>query len=197
MTLRSRKRQLETKIQSLETRLQTISETNDNRFDGNSFEWSERVQQLLENVFKLKTFRSYQLMAINATLSGNDCILVMPTGGGKSLCFQLPALIEKGLTVVVSPLISLMEDQMNGLKELKIPTAVISSQTTREEQNRILHSMAELNTDLKIVYVTPEKMAKSKRFMSQMEKCFRNKRLKRIVIDEVIITTKLNQNIDN
>ncbi|CAG2110502.1 unnamed protein product [Medioppia subpectinata] len=186
MTLRSRKRQLETRIKSMETTLQTMSHTsNDSRFDGNEFEWSKRVEHLLQAVFKLKTFRSYQLMAINATLSGSDCVLVMPTGGGKSLCFQLPALIGDGLTVVVSPLISLMEDQMNGLKALNIPTAVISGQTTREENNEILKSMADPKGTLILVYVTPEKMAKSKRFMSQMEKCYRNKRLNRIVIDEV------------
>ncbi|CAG2177303.1 unnamed protein product, partial [Oppiella nova] len=185
MTLRSRKRQLDTKIASLETQLQSHSETDYQKFATDSYDWSQKVHKLLETVFGHKKFRSYQLMAINATLSATDCLLVMPTGGGKSLCFQLPALVNNGLTLVVSPLISLMEDQVNGLKELRIPTAVVSGQTTREENNRVLQAIADPSSDLKIVYVTPEKMAKSKRFMSQLEKCYRNGRLDRVVIDEV------------
>ncbi len=88
---------------------------------------------------------------------------------------------------MVSPLISLMEDQMKSLKELNISTAIINAQTSREESNRILKSIEDQKSDLRILYVTPEKLAKSKRFMSQMEKSYRNKILKRIVIDEVII----------
>ncbi|XP_054158777.1 ATP-dependent DNA helicase Q1-like [Oppia nitens] len=186
MTLRSRRRQLATKIAALESRLASISDQqSSDQFDGQDFQWSGQCQRLLETVFGLKSFRNYQLQAINATLADNDCLLVMPTGGGKSLCFQLPALIRPGLTVVVSPLISLMEDQLSAMKELQIPTAVISGQTQRSENNQILQSMAAPTSDLKIVYVTPEKMAKSKRFMSQLEKCYQNKRLNRIVIDEV------------
>lgn len=65
-------------------------------FAGSAFPWSAKAQQLLESVFKLKSFRSHQLKCINATLSGHDVLLIMPTGGGKSLCFQLTALISKG-----------------------------------------------------------------------------------------------------
>jgi ATP-dependent DNA helicase Q1 len=81
-------------------------------WSGTNFEWSERLQKRLEDVFKIKSFRHLQLSAINATLSKQDLILVMPTGGGKSLCYQLPALLSTGLTLVISPLISLMEDQV-------------------------------------------------------------------------------------
>jgi len=79
---------------------------------GTNFEWSAKLQKLLEDVFKIKKFRKLQLSAINASLSKQDLILVMPTGGGKSLCYQLPALLSTGLTLVISPLISLMEDQV-------------------------------------------------------------------------------------
>ena len=74
-----------------------------------SFEWSERVDLARREVFKLGKFRENQLEVINATLSKHDCLLVMPTGGGKSLTYQLPAVISDGVTLVVSPLLSLMK----------------------------------------------------------------------------------------
>lgn len=81
-------------------------------WSGTNFEWSAQLQQNLQNVFKLSSFRHLQLSAVNATLSKQDLLLVMPTGGGKSLCYQLPALVSTGVTLVISPLISLMEDQV-------------------------------------------------------------------------------------
>eukprot|EP00116_Pleurobrachia_bachei_P012926 sb/3473188/ len=75
------------------------------------------------------------------TLRNEDCILVMPTGGGKSLTFQLPALASSGVTVVVSPLISLMEDQVSGLKKRGFPAAMICGTTPQEEQSNIQKSM--------------------------------------------------------
>ncbi len=80
-----------------------------------------------------------------------------------------------------------MCDQIKSLKELNISPAIINAQTSREQSNRIFKSMKHQKSDLTIVYVTPEKLAKSKRFMAQMEKSYRSKILKRIVIDEVII----------
>jgi ATP-dependent DNA helicase Q1 len=81
-------------------------------WSGTNFEWSDKLQQKLQSVFKISSFRHLQLSAVNATLSKQDLLLVMPTGGGKSLCYQLPALVSKGITLVISPLISLMEDQV-------------------------------------------------------------------------------------
>lgn len=97
-TLRSRRKELNEEISLVE---QQLSESNQDLTCGDKFlkadyDWSDRAQTLLETVFKLKQFRSHQLSAINATLSGYDVLLVMPTGGGKSLCFQLTALITKG-----------------------------------------------------------------------------------------------------
>ena len=82
-----------------------------------TFEWSERVNLAKKEVFGLDKFRENQLEVINATLSKHDCLLVMPTGGGKSLTYQLPAVISDGVTLVVSPLLSLMEDQLMGLRK--------------------------------------------------------------------------------
>lgn len=109
----------------------------------------------------------------------------MPTGGGKSLTFQLPAMINKGLTMVVSPLISLMQDQLMGLEQLGISTRIFSSQTTAEETKLLYQEMIDPTASLRILYVTPEKLAKSKRLMSQLEKAYEKRLLVRIVIDEV------------
>ena len=83
---------------------------------GCDFPWCKDMEDAKERVFKISKFRPLQLETMNATMSGVDCILVMPTGGGKSLCFQLPAVISSGITLVVSPLVSLMEDQLMALQ---------------------------------------------------------------------------------
>ena len=72
---------------------------------------------MLRSVFSLHSFRPLQLSCINASMSGNDVILIMPTGGGKSLCYQLPAVLSQGFTLVITPLISLMEDQILAAKK--------------------------------------------------------------------------------
>lgn len=91
----------------------------------------------------MQTFRSEQQKTINAVLSKNDVLLLAPTGGGKSLCFQLPAVILKGLTIVVSPLISLMEDQVWSLKKLDIKAELLCSSTDKTEVSRIYRSLTD------------------------------------------------------
>lgn len=150
-----------------------------------NFPWSDRINETLKNVFHMESFRSMQLPAINVTLSNKDCILIMPTGGGKSLCYQLPALISKGVTVVVSPLLSLMEDQVMALQAMSYPVAMLAANVSVKDTNRILKAMADGEDSLKLLYVTPEKMAKSKRFMSMLEKAYQRKRFARLAIDEV------------
>lgn len=115
-------------------------------FQGNSIEqwqrtdfaWSPRVTEVLQNIFQIKSFRPWQLETINVSLSNLDCILIMPTGGGKSLCYQLPALISDGITIVVSPLISLVEDQIYALKKLQVDARSLNTSTPRDEQTEIM-----------------------------------------------------------
>lgn len=145
---------------------------NNQNWSENNFSWSERVETARDDVFKLKNFRPLQLECINATMAGSDCILIMPTGGGKSLCFQLPAVISKGITLVVSPLISLIEDQLMALNELNIESSFLNSNCSKDEVNAVHNAMVDKKSDLKLLYVTPEKIAKSKRFMAKLEKTY-------------------------
>lgn len=140
---------------------------------------------ILKSQFKLDSFRPLQSSTINATLSNQDTILIMPTGAGKSLCYQLPALVRPGVSLVISPLVSLMEDQVLAVKNLGIESAMLNASASREEVNRVHGLMTNAKTSLKLLYVTPEKLSKSKRFMSKLEKMYEMGCLSQIVIDEI------------
>ncbi|XP_059172094.1 ATP-dependent DNA helicase Q1-like [Physella acuta] len=157
----------------------------DIKWDSEDFPWTKEMDEIMKNVFKIKELRPMQRQTMNATLQKEDCLLIMPTGGGKSLCFQLPALVDKGLTLVVSPLVSLMEDQLMALQELNIPSAILCASTSKEDIKFVQDDMVNPKGKLRLLYVTPEKLAKSKRFMNRLEKCYAVNHLARIVIDEV------------
>lgn len=106
-------------------------------WDRKDFPWSEELKEKLQSVFKISKLRAHQLPTMNATMSKVDAILIMPTGGGKSLCYQLPALITKGVTLVVSPLVSLIEDQLMGLKQLNVEARMLNASCTKEEVNAV------------------------------------------------------------
>ncbi len=113
------------------------------------------IDRALEH-FGLGSFRPGQREVIESIVSGNDCLCVMPTGGGKSLCYQLPSLIRPGLTIVVSPLIALMKDQVDSLGRNGIPAALINSTLTHSEQQTRLQDVAAGKYQL--VYVAPERL---------------------------------------
>lgn len=152
-------------------------------FETSTFPWSARVEQLLVDKFKIPSFRENQKAAVNAILSKKDLILLMRTGGGKSLCYQLPALVEDGVTLVVSPLISLIEDQLHALRLLSLEAASIRSTTSNEEKKGIFEYLNKgTGRQIKLLYMTPEFLNKSKRFKSALQQCHKDGRLTRVAI---------------
>ncbi|GAQ81432.1 Helicase conserved C-terminal domain containing protein [Klebsormidium nitens] len=149
------------------------------------YSWDDDIADLRKNLFGLAAFRKHQRETINCVLSGSDCFVIMPSGGGKSLCYQLPTMVlQAGVTLVVSPLLSLIQDQVMGLSVMGIEAAMLTSQIDKEEETRVYKALEHGGQDLRFVYVTPEKVAKSKRFMSKLEKCDKAGRLALIAIDE-------------
>ena len=113
--------------------------------------------QLLSSVFGFSEFRPGQAEIVDAVLAGENCLAIMPTGGGKSLCFQLPALCRSGVTVVVSPLIALMRDQVRALKAAGVEAGALTSGNTEAETDEVF---AALNAgQLKLLYIAPERLA--------------------------------------
>src|SRR5688572_23474723 len=109
--------------------------------------------------FHLANFRPGQREVISALFDGHDCLCIMPTGGGKSLCYQLPAVAREGLTLVVSPLIALMKDQVDGLTDLGIAATFINSSLSPAEAFQRIEDMAAGRFDL--VYIAPERLRSS------------------------------------
>ncbi|XP_047431881.1 ATP-dependent DNA helicase Q1 isoform X3 [Mugil cephalus] len=154
-------------------------------YDGTDFPWSKEVEQHLKDSFHLSKFRPLQLRAVNLTLTGKDLFLVMPTGRGKSLCYQLPAVCSKGFTLVVTPLVSLMEDQIMYLKSISVSAVMLNASSSKEHAKTVMAGMTDPKAPFKLVYVTPEKIAKSKLLMSRLEKAYNTNLLSRIAVDEV------------
>lgn len=119
----------------------------------------------MQTHFGMATFREPQEAIIHAVLEQRDTLVVMPTGGGKSLCFQLPALLLPGVTLVVSPLIALMKDQVDALKAKGLPAGLLNSSQTLEQQRATLDAMR--NRSLKLVYIAPERF-RSKSFLNAL-----------------------------
>ncbi|KAG0726154.1 ATP-dependent DNA helicase Q1 [Chionoecetes opilio] len=234
--LLGRKQQLIAKRDKLKDSIQhdKSAQLAQKNWDRDDFPWSKELQNIQKNIFKIPKLRAHQLPTMNATLSAVDCFLIMPTGGGKSLCYQLPAHVSK-----VSPLVSLMEDQIMGMQALNVQAQMLSAASTREQVNMIhTHggcafteslppicklwgndicvqmcaaagsskatemrglqypgyyqplpvapkAMTDPKSDLKLLYVTPEKLSKSKRFMTKLQKMYQMGRFARLAVDEV------------
>ena len=170
--LQVRKKSIEKEMEEFEMQCSETMTSNAIDWISRSFSWTEKIEYCLREVFKLNEFRTLQREAINITLSGIDCIILMPTGAGKSLCFQLPAVVSNGITLVISPLLSLIEDQLINLMGNGIEASFLNASSTKEDVNIVHSQMTDKSPLLKLLYVTPEKVAKSKRFMAKLEKCY-------------------------
>ncbi|WP_409440191.1 DNA helicase RecQ [Psychromonas sp. GE-S-Ul-11] len=114
------------------------------------------AQNVLLDVFGYSQFRDGQETVINELIAGRDALVVMPTGGGKSLCFQIPALVREGICIVISPLISLMKDQVDTLQACGVAAAYLNSTLSYQEQNEIINALYQGR--LKLLYVAPERL---------------------------------------
>lgn len=116
----------------------------------------DRALQLLQTYFGYTSFRPAQEAPVESLLKNEDVVAIMPTGAGKSICFQIPALCKSGLTIVFSPLISLMKDQVDGLVDQNIPAALINSTLTQTEFNKTMYDVRSGN--IKLLYIAPERL---------------------------------------
>ncbi|OAQ27529.1 ATP-dependent DNA helicase [Linnemannia elongata AG-77] len=159
--------------------------------DTTVYPWTGRVNAALRDIFRLKEFRPNQLAAINATLAKKDVFVLMPTGGGKSLCYQLPATVgsgtandQTGVTVVISPLLSLMHDQAMHLVNKGVPTVILHGDLDAAMRRFVFDQLEAESIMTKLVYMTPEMLSKSGQAQSALQKLHRRNLLARFVIDE-------------
>jgi bloom syndrome protein len=136
----------------------------------------------LRNIFKLEKFRTNQEAIISSILSRENVFVLMPTGGGKSLCYQIPALIDDGVTIVISPLLSLVHDQISNLLDMNILALPLNSTLNASERRMVFQNMS--MGIVKIYYVTPESLCSSVALQDQLNLLVNRKKLSRFVIDE-------------
>ncbi len=136
-----------------------------------------QIKQVLKEKFRIESFRIGQQEIINSIMAKKDVLALMPTGGGKSLCYQLPALVNKGLTIVVSPLISLMDDQVSSLRALGLPAGAIHSGVLDDERRAVFKGIRKNKSY--ILYLAPER-ARKPAFLEWIQK----QKVNLIAIDE-------------
>ena len=115
-----------------------------------------RALAVLKKFYGYESFHPMQYEVIEHVMGGNDCVVLMPTGGGKSLCYQIPALLKPGCAIVVSPLLALMKDQVDSLIANGVPAAAINSQQSEAQNREIMENVFKQN--IKLLYVTPERL---------------------------------------
>ncbi|MDO5516579.1 MAG: DNA helicase RecQ [Clostridium sp.] len=138
---------------------------------------SETSLSVLEKYYGYKSFRRGQKEIIDTIVEGRDVLAIMPTGGGKSICYQLPALMLSGITIVISPLISLMKDQVDTLKDMGINGAYINSSLSSAEESSIIRDLE--SGEIKILYIAPERL-ESIGFLDIISRC----NVSQIAVDE-------------
>jgi len=140
------------------------------------------MEKELKRLFGHDTFRSKQKDIVEASLNNEDIIVLMPTGGGKSLCYQFPATQVEGITIVISPLKSLIQDQIDALKKKKINVCSFYGDTSFHDKEDLMINMGEYKYLL--IYTTPETLSSNYLLVSKLQEMYEQKKLKRIVIDE-------------
>jgi len=128
---------------------------------------SSRAFELLQSIFGYASFRGQQQAIVGHVAEGGDALVLMPTGGGKSLCYQIPALLRAGTAIVVSPLIALMQDQVDTLREAGVAAAYLNSSLVGEDQREVERRL--LAGELKLLYVAPERLL-TQRFLALLER---------------------------
>lgn len=142
---------------------------------------NQSPQHILQTVFGYNQFRHQQQAIVEHVISGQDALVLMPTGGGKSLCYQIPALARDGLAIVVSPLIALMQDQVEALQQLGVNAAFLNSSLSAEDNSRITRQV--LAGEIKLVYVAPERLMVGS-FLSLLDEVQQHVGLALFAIDE-------------
>lgn len=156
--------------------------------------WASAIENQLKDKFAIYTgFRLLQREAIDCTMERKDVLVVMPTGGGKSLCYQLPASMSKGVTIVVSPLLSLIQDQVIELKQFGVNSTFVSGESQWEDHLSIYNDLQSESPSYKLIFVTPEKINRSNSFQSVLCKMNDLGVLDRFVIDEAHCISKWGQ----
>ena len=129
---------------------------------------SKKALDILQNTYGYKEFRLHQADIIDSLINGEDIFALMPTGGGKSLCYQIPSIIRDGVGIIISPLIALMQDQVQAVQELGVSVATINSTSTSQDVFDTMDKMRSGNINM--VYVSPERLLTDS-FMSLLQKC--------------------------
>lgn len=138
----------------------------------------------LEKYFGFTEFREKQIRVVKGALKGHDQLVILPTGSGKSICYQLPALIQGGITIVIAPLKSLIKDQINNLAKKNIHAVGYYGDISSKDKGDILTEMLKENPKFNLIYTTPETLDSNIQFILNLRHIFENNTLRRFVIDE-------------
>ena len=148
-----------------------------------STESGDQALDILQRIFRFQTFRGMQRQAIDSIMQRKNTLLVMPTGGGKTICYAVPALMQDKLTVVVFPLLSLLIDQYQSLQSRGIPVCYLMSSMEQQERQNVLHNLSTTPMKFKLLLVTPETLMSHETF-SMLQDLGKRQLLHFFVVDE-------------